>query len=390
MPFITAQQIHNGHGWLPEGSTIEVSDTGTIIAVHEKPNSETKFYEGVLAPGFVNAHCHLELSHMKGLVAEHTGLIPFLKSIPAYRNNFSDEQKKEARQKAYHELYDNGVVAVGDIANTTDTMDVRMLDKLHVHTFVESLGFSEANAERSFEYAVQTYDAFAAQQTNTKTLLQSIVPHAPYSVSSSLFRFIDKHRNGGVVVSVHNQESEEEDKFYISNEGGVRDLLHSLGIDDSLFTASGKSSIQSYLEWMDGPHRFMFVHNTFTKRGDVQYAHNKLQDVYWCLCPNANLYIENTLPDIAMFIGEGARMCIGTDSLASNHQLCIMSELWSIKTHCPDVSWGTLLTWATKNGAEALRMQDVIGTIDAGKTPGILQITGLSDSTQKAVVNRLF
>jgi cytosine/adenosine deaminase-related metal-dependent hydrolase len=388
MSFVTAQQIHNGHGWLPEGSAIELDGEGTIVSIQTSPNPETIFFEGILAPGFVNAHCHIELSHMKGFIPEHTGLIPFLKMIPMHRDGFTDEKKRTARHAAFNELINNGVVAVGDIVNTTDTLDVRLLDKLHFYTFVESIGFNDHNATGSFDYAQQIYNAFAGQQEKEKILKQAIVPHAPYSVSSSLFRLIDMHRQD-VIISIHNQESEEENKYYTAKEGAVTDLLLALGIDDSFFNPTGRSSIQSYLEWMSPHHPFIFVHNTYTKHLDVQYAHSRLSEVYWCLCPNANLYIENALPDINMFISEDANICIGTDSLASNHQLSVLSELLCIKQHYPRLDWEILLTWATRNGAKALQMPDMIGTIEAGKQPGIIQLTGLDDTAAKPTVKRI-
>ncbi len=388
MPFLTAKQIHNGRTWLPENSVIEVADDGTVVAIGNGPNDAAIFYEGILAPGFVNAHCHLELSHMKGLIPEHTRLIPFLKNIPQHRNDFTDAQKQAAREHAYNELVENGVVAVGDIANTSETLDVRTRDKLHFYTFVESIGFNEANAQRSFDNALQVYGAFAAQRSNDKVLRQSIVPHAPYSVSSSLFRLIDMHRKD-VIISIHNQESDEENAYYASKEGAVNDLLLTLGIDDSFFYPTGRSSIQSYLEWMSQHHPFIFVHNTYTKHLDVQYAHSRLDETYWCLCPNANMYIENKLPDINMFISEGANICIGTDSLASNHRLSVLSELVCIKKHYPHLDWARLLTWATLNSARALQMEDIVGTIEPGKKPGIIQLTGLDDTGIDAQVKRV-
>ena len=382
MPVLTAPQIHNGHHWLPQGTAIEVAEDGTILAILNEAPSGAIHYDGILAPGFVNVHCHLELSHMKDIVPEHTGLIPFLKTIPRHRNDFTDEQKKTARHNAYHELLQNGIVAVGDISNTTDTLDLRALGKMHFYTFVESIGFTEANAPRSFGFAQQAYDIFAAQSGSETQLKQAIIPHAPYSVSSSLFRLINAHQPDAV-ISIHNQESEEENKYYLRKEGNVQDLLHTLGIDDSLFTPSGRTSLQSYLDWLSPAHPFIFVHNTYTKQEDVQYAHSHLKEVFWCFCPNANLYIENALPDIDMFINEGARICIGTDSLASNNGLSILSELQNIKKHYPDLSWEILLAWATSNGANALQMQDIIGTIAPLKKPGIIQITSLDIENPK-------
>jgi aminodeoxyfutalosine deaminase len=388
MAFLTAKKIHNGQHWLPEGTVIEVDDNGTIVSIQNGANADAVFYDGVLAPGFVNAHCHMELSHMKGVVGEHTGLIPFLKNIPQHRNDFTDEQKKAARHKAHEELLQNGVVAIGDICNTADMVDVRALGKLHFYSFVEALGFNDAHAPGNFGYALNAYNAYTDQPGSETVLKQSVVPHAPYSVSSSLFRLIDAHKEG-TLISIHNQESDDENLYYLSKEGGVPELLRIFGIDDTGFIPSGKSSLQTYLEWMSPEHPFIFVHNTVSKREDVRFARSRLKTAYWCLCPNANLYIENRLPDIDMLISEGANLCIGTDSLASNHQLCILSELYSIKKHFPHLEWELLLKWATQNGAKALQMYDVIGSIEPGKRPGIIQLMDIDVQGTEPSVNRI-
>ena len=118
----------------------------------------------------------------------------------------------------------------------------------------------------------------------------------------------------------------------------------------------------------------IFVHNTFTTTTDIEVAQTLLKNVYWCLCPNANLYIENTLPDIAMLAKHGNTICIGTDSLASNHQLSILAELQAIKDHYPSIDWETLLRWGTFNGSLALQMNDIAGTIEPGKQPGLMHL----------------
>ncbi len=385
--FITAAKIHDGQNWLPDGTVIELADDGTIIALHkEKADEHPIHYDGVLAPGFINVHCHLELSHMKGVIPEHTGLIPFLQNVMMHRNGFSEKQKKTAREAAFEAMLDNGIIAVGDITNTTDTADLRASDRMHFHSFVETIGFNEA-PQKQFDYAVQVHDSFA-QQTAEHKLWQSIVPHAPYSVSHMLFKLIDEHRKDEL-ISIHNQEARAEDEYYTSKTGGVQTLLHSLGINDDFFQPTGKSSLQTYLEWMSPSHPIIFVHNTYTPKADIALAQKKMPKVYWCLCPNANLYIENALPDVDMMMKEGAAICIGTDSLSSNHQLCILSELVSIKEHYPDVSWETLLGWATYNGACALQMEGIVGNIVPGKSPGIVQIEGLYNSSTKPTVKRI-
>lgn len=373
---LTASKIHDGKQWLPEGTIIEVDDNGVIIALHDSADTEGVIrHEGIIVPGLVNTHCHLELSHMKGVIPEHAGLVGFLKQVLFKRNGFTDEQKASARQEAFDQMLNNGIVAVGDIANTTDTLDLRAEAKMHFHTFVEAIGFNET-PQKQFDFSVAVYHGFDAQQHEEKILRQTIVPHAPYSVSQAMFSLVDKF-DEIALLSVHNQECHAEDEYYLMKKGEINDLLQAIGIDDSFFTPSGKTSLQTYLQWLSPEHPVIFVHNTYTNRADIEVAQTLLKRVYWCLCPNANKYIENTLPDIPMLQEVCDNICIGTDSLSSNHELCILSELFTIKEQYHGTDWEDLLRWATYNGAVALQMDDTIGSIEPGKKPGLVLLDSL-------------
>jgi cytosine/adenosine deaminase-related metal-dependent hydrolase len=369
--FLTADTIHDGKQFLEKGTVLELNADGTILALHPHPISGATHYEGILCPGFVNAHCHLELSHMKGVIPRHTGLMRFLQQVMKGRSDFTEEGKKEARMTAAEMLWNQGVSAIGDISNTTDCLDVRVRGKLQIHTFVEALGFNEAFAERSFDFALKTYQAYA-QQLNGLHSGQSITAHAPYSVSRKLFGLISDFDQRSL-LSVHNQECEAEDQFYRDKTGAVNELLDSLHIDASAFQPSHRSSLQTYTEWIAGTHPVIFVHDTFTSKEDIAFAMQRFDQAYFCLCPNANLYIENTLPDVPMFMEAGANICIGTDSLASNDRLCIYSELQTLKQHF-DVDWELLLQWACYNGARALQMENSVGRFLPGTNPGVVQI----------------
>lgn len=373
MQLLTAERIHDGYKWMPAGTTLVIADDGVITDILDHPADDTQVLDGWLVPGFVNAHCHLELSHMKGVVPRATGLIPFLKSIPQHRNDHSDEQKWAARSAAFTTMLESGVVAVGDIANTADTKDLRESGNMHFHTFVEALGFTHGAHERAFAYAKGICDELAMQNGHSSMLRQSVTPHAPYSVSADLFRLIGEAESGGL-ISVHNQESMDEDLYYRAKQGHVPDLLGLFGIDDSYFQPTAKSSLQSYLPWLGAYHDLLFVHNTYATKEDVKFAQGNTRSASWCLCPNANMYIEGCLPDVAMLRAEGAHICVGTDSLASNDSLSILAELQTLKRHFPDLEWEELLGWATANGARALRMEDVIGSIAPCKKPGLVHI----------------
>jgi cytosine/adenosine deaminase-related metal-dependent hydrolase len=382
---LTADRIHNGHSFLAEGSVLEVTDDGRIVTVHSSGREGAEYFNGILCPGFVNAHCHLELSHMRDIIPKGTGLIPFLQTVVRQRTGFMDEQKKAARHEAYNELLRNGVVAVGDIANTTDTLDLRAQGGLHTHTFVECIGFSETGAAARFAYAKEGLEAFAVQQSENVVLRQSVVPHAPYSVSPELFWMVNEAEPGSL-ISIHNQEGEAEDEYYRSKTGPVRDLLEGFAIDDAFFKPSGKSSLQTYLPLFGQSHPMLLVHNTCSSADDVAYTQDRQLPPFWCLCPNANLYIEERLPDVMMIASHTDNICIGTDSLASNSQFSILAELKVLDSAFPAIGWERLLRWATGSGAKALQMERIVGSFSEGLKPGVLHISDVEKGSVLRVI----
>jgi len=378
---ITAPLVHNGKEFMPEGTTLTISDTGFITEILDTPSQETQHFEGVLVPGFVNVHTHVELSHLKGCVPERKGLVTFLQDVMKHRNNYSDAEKANKRADAFDTMLQNGIVGIGDICNTTDTLDFRALDKMHIHSFVESLGISEQHSAAAFGKSLQVYNQYLQQtfdRATTYPVRQSITPHAPYSVSPSLMRMINDYQSSSI-ISIHNQETKAEDQLFYDRTGSFQELYSFLGIDINNFNATGKSSLQSVLSYFLNTHSFVLVHNTYTSLADVQFATTHFRNTHWCLCPNANMYIEDTLPDISMLSKAGVHLCIGTDSLASNHQLDIMSELCVIKQHYPNIGWEQLLHWGTYNGAKALQFDTLLGSFAVGKQPGVLLLSSLSD-----------
>ena len=110
-----------------------------------------------------------------------------------------------------------------------------------------------------------------------------------------------------------------------------------------------------------------------------------------CLCPNANLYIEDRLPDIPLFMKHNSLIVFGTDSLASNYQLSILEEMKTIKKAFPYISTSEMLVWATSNGAKALAFEDNLGDFTRGKKPGVVLFENITDGeiTRQSTSRRL-
>jgi cytosine/adenosine deaminase-related metal-dependent hydrolase len=123
----------------------------------------------------------------------------------------------------------------------------------------------------------------------------------------------------------------------------------------------------------------LLVHNTFTKKEDIVWAEKFHQELYWCLCPNANLYIENIVPKLSDFLSQNCKMVIGTDSLASNHSLSIVNEMNTLLRNFNWVKMADILKWATYNGAESLGIQDKFGGFIKGKNSGLNHLSYTPD-----------
>lgn len=354
-----------------KNGVVITSDTGKILKIDEASNydqTELEYHKGVLTPGFINAHCHLELSHMKGKVHTGTSLIPFITSVVTQRTA-STEVIQAAIATAEQEMIDNGIVAVGDICNTKDTFPQKSKGNLRYYTFIEFFDFlQDANARNDFGRFKAIYDELQPTKGNKKAL----VPHAPYSVSKSLFRLLNEANPiEGRTISIHNEETPPENLLFLTKTGDFINFYNSFGISLDRFQATGKTSIHYALENMNPNHRTLFVHNILSSRANIKAAQAWSDDVYWATCPNANLYIENRLPNYQVFLDTNAKVTIGTDSLTSNWELCILSEMKAISKYQSYVPFETLLRWATLNGAEALGFEADLGSLEVGKTPGL-------------------
>ena len=319
-------------------------------------------YKGSIVPGFVNTHCHLELSHLLGQIPERTGLVEFVQSIIKSRQ-CDIEEIKTAMYAADQKMFENGIVAVGDISNQISSKEVKENSKIYYHTFIEAMGFNPERANAIMDYVKEIKQAFGSLST-------SIVPHAPYSVSPELFGLIKvEAEKDNAFISVHNQETEDENAFFENKSGGFLALYKFLGLDISFFAPSKKTSLQTWLPYIK-EQKTLLVHNTVSSKADIAFAKESNDNLYWCLCPQANLYIENALPDVDLLIEENVKVTLGTDSLASNHQLNILSEMIILQKY-KQVTFEKLLRWATLNGAEFLELDQQIGTIAIGKKPGL-------------------
>lgn len=367
---IKATQLFDGYRFR-HGEVLILKNDGTIDAIVEESEAGDDIIEwnGLVTPGFINCHCHLELSHLKDLITEKTGLLSFILQV-IQKRGMDKEQILQASADAEQQMLLNGIVAVGDICNTTDTLHQKQKQNLYYHSFIEVLGSDPTTADKSFEFYENVYADFS-EKLDSKNV--SITPHAPYTVSQPLWEKVIRHNSSGL-KSIHNQETPDENEWFAAKTGGFADMFRQLNINTSSFTASGSTSLQTYLQKFSPRQQVILVHNVYTSEEDLQFSKTMPNQVFWCLCPNANQYISNAMPDVPLFIKHNCNVVLGTDSLASNHQLSIWEEIKTIRQKFPQIPIEQLLQWGTINGAKALQAEHLYGSFEKGKKPGIVFI----------------
>lgn len=369
-------------------------ETGKVLVFDEKGFIETvadkaevgdniQHFPGILMPGLVNCHCHLELSHMKGVIPPHTGLIDFLLTVMKSRGVAEDEicQNIAAAEK---EMYDNGTVLIADICNTAHTIAIKSFSKISWHNLVEVINLHDSNLEKQLSLYSNVLQQYKSLDSNR--ICSVLTPHAPYSVSHATHQALDA-ASAGNIISIHNQETIAENEWFQWGKGDFLKFYKQLGKQEPPITASGKTSLQTYLPSYKHGQTMLLVHNTFITEEDILFAkthaekHN-MQLVY-CLCPNANLYIENRVPPVEMLLKHDCKIVLGTDSYSSNWQLSIASEIKTLSDHFPQIPVDVMLQWATSNGAVALNKSSLFGQFQSGTSPGLVLLETIEGKTLK-------
>ena len=337
-------------------------------------------YSGILTPGFINCHCHLELSHLKNVIPPHTGLVAFLLSVMRNRSQV-ETGKQEQIQWAEREMWQAGIAAVADICNTTDALQTKRKSNIYWHNLVELINLRDENLQGSMGRCQNVL-----QQHQDSGLAAVLAPHAPYSISASTFAELNK-QTAGKTISIHNQESPAENELFQKGSGDFLKLYAALGNGGSPFGITGKSSLRTWLPHFTNGQTLLLVHNTFIGEEDIQFAQAHAQqhglNIIYCLCPNANLYIENSLPPVHLLLKHNCHVVLGTDSYSSNWQLSIAAEMQTLHQRL-QVPLETLITWATSNGARALGLNN-LGSFDKGTKPGVVLLNETDFSVQRII-----
>ena len=363
---IAGEPIHRG--------CITVRD-GRIAAVHARTEAAaTDLGRVAIMPALVNAHTHLELSYLRGVIPPTERFLDWIRTIIATRRQYPDPEDPrivDAARAGIAEAKASGTGLIGDISNSLVTAPLLREAGVAAQVFYELLRFNASDPEALTREARAKADAVASRDRMVRV---SLAPHAPCSVSPGLFAAIraDLDAHPGQVSSIHLGESPEEMEFIRHGTGPWRALLEELRVWTDAWEAPGTSPVE-YLDrlgFLD--RRVLAVHGVQLDGDDLDRLH--ALDMTVVACPRSNRYVGVGPPPIESFYAMNVNVAFGTDSLASVEDLNLFSELAEARRIAPRVQARSLLESATRHGARALGFEDEFGTIEEGKRAQLIAV----------------
>ena len=375
---LDAEPIRNGY--------VEYDDRGTVISVGRCEEGE-EVLPGAIVPGFVNAHCHVELSHLHGKFRKGTGMAGFIDQINELRDWAGREVKVELTRKWMDKMWNDGVSAMADISNDDSSFEVKQSHPMYTRTFLEVFGSEPEMCEgvmadvTSLNVVASSYGLDAAP-----------TPHSCYTMSPQLLSASAAAGLKSGFLSYHSQESQEEEDLLISGSGAMYENRKRSGMSTPPVT--GESSLKYFLDRLKtaapAPYEenILLVHNVCLKQDDIDVVRKTMKNPYFAICPLSNIFIHNALPPVDLMRANGLKIALGTDSLSSNDDLDMVKELSCLHESFPEVSMNEMLVWACLNGASFLGKADELGSLTPGKRPGIVLVKDIDENGYVTAASR--
>lgn len=366
-------------------------EDGTILKVGPCSDGE-EVMDGVLVPGFVNAHCHVELSHLHHKFVKGTGMAGFIDQINALRDWAGFDVKQRLAREWMNRMWDDGVAAMADISNDDSSFAVKKDHRLYTRTFLEVFG-----SEPEMCGQVMSDVAGLQKLADEAGIDAAPTPHSCYTMSPELLSEASAAGLAKGYLSYHSQESPEEEELIRSGSGA----MYENRVRNNMSTppVTGESSLRYFIdrlaEAVPAPYdgHILLVHNVCLTQEDIDAAKEVMNNVYWAVCPLSNIFIHNALPPVELMRKNALDITIGTDSLSSNDYLDMVKEIACLHANFPDVPMNEIFTWASLNGARFLSKADVLGSLTPGKRPGIVLVSGTdaggcvtADSRSKRII----
>jgi cytosine/adenosine deaminase-related metal-dependent hydrolase len=357
----------------------KILDIGSAPELCSRYGVEIKDYgDSILCPALVNAHSHLELSPLKYSLLQSNSFADWIRVLVEARKQISVEEYKTAIYRAMREMHENGIIAVGDIGNL-DLVPIFYGQKekrwplkgIFFHELVcPIVNEAEEITSNLSDISQKISENFGTQKDSFPYAFSA---HAPYSVAPQVLQAIKTwDQNHSMPFPIHLAESEEEIDFLQNGKGPIKELLAEKGHWPLNYNLPRVSPVE-YLEILGVLDKnTVCIHCVHVNQNDISILAKTGASV--CLCPRSNIFLGVGIPPAEELYAAGVPLAIGTDSLASNDQLSVFTEMASLSQLAPSLSPEAIFRAATYGGAQALGMSKKLGSLASGKSANFLVI----------------
>lgn len=364
--------IRDGSIVVVDGRIVDIGKRDDIVQKY--PQSQEKFYPCVLMPGLINAHMHLELSHLQNNIEPlpDQNFTEWIDALITQRvaTQYSREKIVETFTVALRDQYHSGIVLIGDIGNEYyDELYHLGDDSLpNILRMLEYLGPNRVACRKALDNLIQLDDQTA------------VTGHAPYSTAPGLLLEIKKRCNRlHHIFSIHTAESREELEFLRFGTGCFRDFLEKKNSWDGVFSFS-EYGFPGTIEYLDHlgllDEMTLLVHCVHVSEDELQLIKKRGAQV--CLCPGSNLFLGVGLAPVEQMVALGLLPALGSDSPASNSAIDIWREMQLLAKNYSNLERPTILAMATIGGANALRHNVDYGSLAVGKKADFINVSSVS------------
>lgn len=346
-----------------DGKIREIGKTD-IIRRRNKSVNELDLGEGILLPGFVNAHTHLELGWIKEKLGNFEGFTGWLEQIiKSKMDRVSENSLRESVSDGIDTLIRTGVTTVGEISSYGG-VDKPILKNSGLRTVLYREIVDSNENEVDF-YSLESGGLFQ----------ERLFPHSPYSCSPGLIKkALVSYDKNGIPLGIHLAESLDEVRFVRGEENGLETRVFPL-INKTPFEKPVADTPYQYLKKLGLPPgaKITLVHMVHVDEDETDELRHR--EIGIVLCPRSNFLLQVGEPPLKQY-AELERVGIGTDGLSSNYNLDFFEEIRFLhllmsRTLGEKAAYKAVYC-ATLGGAGALYMEDEIGSIEAGKEADLI------------------
>lgn len=372
---VTSPPIRDGAVAVREGVLLDVGPAGEVAGRHPRA-AEEDLGHALLLPGLTNAHTHLSLTTLSGRLPGDAGFLPWLGAAARNAAALSPQEVAASTERGLEESWRLGTVLVGEVTTRPDGWE-RILahEGMLARIYFEFLGVTEDRARERFAAAGRAA-ARLQSRPGADTTLPGLSPHAPYSVWPDLWaRTAETARRHGLRWTTHLAEPPDEREFLLQGTGPLRDYLQALGVWDGSFPVPGRAGLALLDAAGALDERALLVHGVHLLPAEMDRLAESGATL--CLCPRSNAFLGLPPAPVRDLVTRGVRLCLGTDSKASNRDLSVWGEMRAVRRLVPELPAARILEMATVRGAMALGMSHLSGTL----RPGILARLAAVDCT---------